>query len=91
MSNISDQPTTAPLLNGSCEKTGGKANSEARIFAPSDDEEICITGLAGRFPSCHNVAEFEYNLYNKVSPRSQMVNIVVKNDFSFERNTFVKY
>lgn len=41
-------------------------NCEARIFARSADEEICITGMAGSFPSSRNVAEFEHNLWNKV-------------------------
>lgn len=38
----------------------------ARIFASSADEEICISGVSGQFPSSRNVAEFEENLYNKV-------------------------
>lgn len=37
-----------------------------RIFSASSDDDIVISGMAGRFPNCHNVAEFEYNLYNKV-------------------------
>lgn len=44
----------------------GAANRSARIFAQSSDDEICITGIAGKFPNSKNVAEFEYNLYNKV-------------------------
>lgn len=44
----------------------GAANRSARIFAQSLDDEICITGIAGKFPNSKNVAEFEYNLYNKV-------------------------
>jgi hypothetical protein len=30
------------------------------------DEEIVISGMAGRFPKSANVAEFFDNLYNKV-------------------------
>lgn len=41
-------------------------NWRARIFAQSTGDEICITGLAGAFPSSRNVAEFEHNLWNKV-------------------------
>lgn len=49
---------------------GGAANRSARIFAQSSDDEICITGIAGKFPNSKNVAEFEYNLYNKVKSPS---------------------
>lgn len=44
----------------------GAANRSVRIFAQTPDDEICITGIAGKFPNSKNVAEFEYNLYNKV-------------------------
>ncbi|CRK99510.1 CLUMA_CG012829, isoform A [Clunio marinus] len=39
-------------------------NSRARFT--SDEDEIVISGIAGRFPNSNNVAEFEYNLYNKI-------------------------
>lgn len=32
-----------------------------------DDDEIVVTGMAGRFPNSANVAEFAYNLYNKIN------------------------
>lgn len=32
----------------------------------SQQEEIVITGLAGKYAESDNVHEFEYNLYNKV-------------------------
>lgn len=38
----------------------------SRIHAANDDEEIVITGMAGRFPNSNHVAEFRDNLYNKV-------------------------
>lgn len=38
----------------------------SRIHAPCDDEEIVITGMAGRFPNSNHVGEFRDNLYNKV-------------------------
>lgn len=66
MSPTADHSTTTTVPNGSCKTIGGEANSGARIFSPSADEEICITGLAGSFPSCRNVADLEHNLYNKV-------------------------
>lgn len=50
--------------NNVSENEGGCCAS--RIFAKSPDDEICITGISGKFPSSDNVAEFEYNLYNKV-------------------------
>lgn len=41
-------------------------NESFRIFAPCPEEEIVISGMAGRFPSCDNVEELRHNLYNKV-------------------------
>jgi acyl transferase domain-containing protein len=31
------------------------------------DDEIVISGMAGRFPNAANTAELAHNLYNKVS------------------------
>lgn len=39
----------------------------SRIFAPSPDDEIVITGISGKFPNSKNLAEFSHNLYNKVN------------------------
>lgn len=41
----------------------------SRIHPDTDSDDIVISGMAGKFPNCHNVAEYEYKLYNKV-PRS---------------------
>lgn len=49
--------------------TEKKFKKYSRIFAESEGDEIVISGIAGKFPNCHNVAEYEYNLYNKVSVR----------------------
>lgn len=38
----------------------------SRVYALSPDDEICITGISGRFPSSANMHEFADNLYNKV-------------------------
>lgn len=44
---------------------------EPRLFSrthPSNaDNEIVISGIAGKFPHSKNVDEFSSNLYNKVS------------------------
>ncbi|XP_075147103.1 fatty acid synthase 3 [Haematobia irritans] len=37
-----------------------------RIFPESADDDIVISGMAGKFPNCHNIAEYEQNLYNKI-------------------------
>lgn len=37
-----------------------------RAFAASEEDEIMIAGMAGRFPECDNVDELAHNLYNKV-------------------------
>lgn len=39
---------------------------DTRIFAESKDDEIYISGIAGRFPNARNVRELEHKLYNKV-------------------------
>lgn len=57
------------MNNINSETDGGCCAS--RIFAKSPDDEICITGISGKFPSSDNIAEFEYNLYNKV--RKQII------------------
>lgn len=37
-----------------------------RVHPISDEDEIVVTGVSGRFPNASNVAEFSDNLYNKV-------------------------
>ncbi|KAI9579995.1 hypothetical protein GQX74_000783, partial [Glossina fuscipes] len=37
-----------------------------RINPETDGDDIVISGMSGKFPNCHNIAEFEYKLYNKV-------------------------
>lgn len=37
-----------------------------RIFPNSEDDEIVISGISGRFPKCDNVEQLAHNLYNKV-------------------------
>lgn len=38
----------------------------SRTMAASADDEICISGIAGKFPRCDNVQQFADNLYQKV-------------------------
>lgn len=38
----------------------------SRIFPETEGDDIVISGISGKFPNCHNTAEYEYNLYNKV-------------------------
>lgn len=37
-----------------------------KIHEMKSDDEIVISGISGRFPNSDNIAEFAYNLYNKV-------------------------
>ena len=46
--------------------TASKSKKFSRVFPESDGDEIVISGIAGKFPNCHNVEEYKYNLYNKV-------------------------
>lgn len=39
----------------------------SRTHPSTTDDEIVISGVSGKFPSCKNVEEFSNNLYNKVS------------------------
>lgn len=56
------------IMDTASEPQPPSAGAAARIFAASADEEICISGVSGQFPSSRNVAEFEENLYSKVRP-----------------------
>ncbi|XP_073848315.1 fatty acid synthase 3 [Musca autumnalis] len=38
----------------------------SRIYPETDGDDIVISGMAGKFPNCHNVAEYEHCLYNKI-------------------------
>ncbi|KAL9890872.1 fatty acid synthase-like [Glossina fuscipes fuscipes] len=38
----------------------------SRIYPETDGDEIVISGMSGKFPSCENVAELKYKLYNKI-------------------------
>lgn len=38
-----------------------------RALPVNADDEIVISGMSGKFPSCNNVQEFKDNLYQKVS------------------------
>lgn len=37
-----------------------------RLFPSCPEEEIVISGTAGRYPNCDNVEEFRHHLYNGV-------------------------
>ncbi|XP_002137899.4 fatty acid synthase [Drosophila pseudoobscura] len=38
----------------------------SRIRPDSDGDDIVISGMAGKFPNCRNISEYEYKLYNKI-------------------------
>lgn len=48
----------------------------SRTHPSTADDEIVISGVSGKFPSCKNVEEFSYNLYNKVSLKDSLSYIV---------------
>lgn len=39
----------------------------ARIYPACADDEIVISGIAGKFPNAKNVSELSQKLYNKVN------------------------
>lgn len=43
-----------------------KQNKKIRATFADTQNEIVISGIAGRFPNSNNMSEFSYNLYNKI-------------------------
>lgn len=43
-----------------------KKRASTRVKPISEDDEIVVSGISGRFPNSANIAEFSDNLYNKV-------------------------
>ena len=41
-------------------------DEEAKFMTPHDDD-ICITGISGRFPNSDSLDELIYNLYNGIN------------------------
>lgn len=48
------------------EKYVGCSSEPFRVFPKSPEDEIVISGMAGRYPDCDNVEDFRDHLYNKV-------------------------
>ncbi|KAL9897232.1 fatty acid synthase-like [Glossina fuscipes fuscipes] len=46
--------------------TKNKCKKFSCIHPDTDGDDVVIAGMAGKFPNCHNVAEYEYKLYNKI-------------------------
>lgn len=45
----------------------------ARIYPACADDEIVITGIAGKFPNAKNVSELSQKLYNKVKQKNSKI------------------
>ncbi|KAH8255859.1 hypothetical protein KR032_009533 [Drosophila birchii] len=43
-----------------------KNKKYSRSYPDTDGDDIVISGMAGKFPNCQNIAEYEYKLYNKI-------------------------
>ncbi|XP_043070750.1 fatty acid synthase [Drosophila grimshawi] len=43
-----------------------KNKKYSRSRPDTDGDDIVISGMAGKFPNCKNISEYEYNLYNKI-------------------------
>lgn len=48
------------------EKNYKPSSDKTRIFPATPDDEIVISGMAGRYPSCDNSGDLRENLFNKV-------------------------
>lgn len=59
----SDMPKSGRVLT---DKNFVPSVESYRVFPSSPDEEIVISGVAGRYPSCDNAEEFRHHLFNKV-------------------------
>lgn len=68
--------------NISTERNYKPSSDPHRIFASAPDEEIVISGMAGRFPSCDSVAELRENLFNKVCSKTLNLKTVYGPRFS---------
>ncbi|XP_011203074.2 fatty acid synthase [Bactrocera dorsalis] len=62
-SNNETQKLDLSLIKETASK---KHKKYSRSFPESEGDEIVISGMAGKFPNSHNIAEFERNLYNKI-------------------------
>lgn len=47
-------------------QNGNKDKKFSRVYPATDGDDVVISGMAGKFPNCHNIDEYEYKLYNKV-------------------------
>lgn len=54
-----ENSTSAAVQNGYHKRT-------SRIFPETDEDDIVVSGISGRFPNSRSISEYEYNLYNKV-------------------------
>ncbi|XP_070073185.1 fatty acid synthase-like isoform X3 [Drosophila takahashii] len=43
-----------------------KNKKYSRSFPDTDGDDIVISGMAGKFPNCRNITEYQYKLYNKI-------------------------
>lgn len=48
------------------EKNYKPSSDKTRVFPSTPDDEIVVSGIAGRYPSCDNVGDLRENLFNKV-------------------------
>lgn len=58
-----DVPTSENVFT---ERIYKPSKESFRIFPSSPEDEIVISGLAGRYPNSDNAEEMSHNLYNKV-------------------------
>lgn len=66
MSSKMESVDTPMSVNFISEERYRPGNESFRIFPSSPEEEIVISGLAGRYPNSDNAEELSYHLYNKV-------------------------
>lgn len=56
-----------PFIMSSTYCKGSSENDTSHSY-PMKSDDICISGISGRYPKSYTIHEFEYNLYNKVCP-----------------------
>lgn len=61
------------------ESTVSSQSRLSRIYPENDGDDIVIAGMAGKFPNCHNIAEYEHCLYNKVRVLNRVCDNIKKN------------
>lgn len=66
MSSKLSSSNVPPKSGHSTGKSNASTVESFRVFPSSPEQEIVISGVAGRYPNCDHAEDLRYHLYNKV-------------------------